>query len=170
MQIITDRLIIRPFTPSDLPEFEKLLDIPEVPGWQMQKDNAAGFLQWHIANYAAMDIIRSIVCFGIFERETGCVLGAVGAGAHDDLHETEIFYNLLPSARGKGYAAEAARAITVWALANYPVPYLIATAEVDNLPSQKVLERCEYQFIEERALLVHITGETHHYKYYRFFR
>ncbi len=170
MQIITERLIIRPFRESDLPEFKKLLYIPEVPGWQMQKENAATFLQWHIANYAAMDILHGIVCFGIFDRQTGCVLGAIGAGEHDDLHETEIFYNLLPDARGKGYATEAAIAVTGWALTSYPIPYLIGTAEVGNLASQKVLEKCGYQLIDERTLLVHISNEIHNYRYYRYYQ
>ncbi|UVI33124.1 GNAT family N-acetyltransferase [Paenibacillus spongiae] len=104
MQITTDRLTIRPFVEADLTEFEKLLQIPEVPGWQMQRENAVGFLKWQISNYEAMDIINGIVCFGIFDKVHGHVLGAVGAGEHDDLYETEICYNLLPSARGQGYA------------------------------------------------------------------
>ena len=170
MEIITPRLIIRPFTECDLPEFKKLLDIPEVPGWQLQKDRSADFLRWHISNYTAMDIIHGIVCFGIFDRETGSVLGAVGAGEHDDLHETEIFFNLLPAARGNGYATEAARAVTRWALSNYDIPYLIGTASVDNIASQKVLENCGYRFIDERCLLIHITGEEHWYKYNRYYR
>lgn len=37
MILETSRLIIRPFLISDLSEFEKLLDIPEVRDWQMQK-------------------------------------------------------------------------------------------------------------------------------------
>jgi hypothetical protein len=32
MKIVTERLIIRTFDESDLPEFEKLLEIEEVPG------------------------------------------------------------------------------------------------------------------------------------------
>jgi RimJ/RimL family protein N-acetyltransferase len=170
MEIKTDRLIIRPFAESDLPEFEKLLDIPEVPGWQKQKGNSAGFLRWHIANYTDMDILHGIVCFGIFDPQTGSVLGAVGAGEHDDLHETEIFYNLLPFARGKGMATEATRAVTAWVMANYPIPYLIGTAAVENIPSQKVLENCGYQLIGVRTLLVHIANETHNFKYYRYDR
>lgn len=170
MQIITARLNIRTFVETDLVEFEKLLDIPEVPGWQMQKGNPAGFLKWHISNYQAMDIIHGIVCFGIFKRENGSILGAAGAGEHDDLHETEIFYNLLPAARGKGYASEAAKAVTAWAMANYSIPYIIGTASVDNIPSQIVLENCGYAFIDERTLRVHITNKKYTFKYYRYDR
>ena len=169
MKIITDRLIIRTFEESDLVEFEKLLDIPEVPGWQMQKDNSSGFLRWQISNYEAMDIMKGIVCFGCFDKVTGNIIGAVGAGEHDDLNEPEIFYNLLPEARGKGYAKEAAKAVTDWALAKYKLPYIIGTASIVNISSQKVLENCGYEFVSEKTLLVHITDKKYVFKYYRYY-
>ena len=170
MQLETDRLTIRPFTVEDLPEFVRLLDIPEVSGWRMQKDNARGFLEWTISNYARMDIARGIVCFGTFERRSGRVLGAVGAGEHDDLHEPEVFYNPLPRERGNGYATEAARAVTDWALSHYDIPYLIGTAEIGNTASQHVLERCGYTYIDTRTLVVHISNQRHEFRYYRRYR
>lgn len=167
VRIETERLVIRPFARGDLDEFRKLLDIPEVEGWQRQKGHAEGFLAWHIANYARMDIVHGIVCFGVFDRVSGSVLGAVGAGEHDDLHETEVFYSLLPEARGKGYAKEAAKAVSEWALASYPIPYIIATVGVENAASQRVVESCGYGFVDERTLLVHVLGERHVFRYYR---
>lgn len=166
----TDRLIIRPFRGDDLAEFAKLLDIPEVAGWRQQRSRAAAFLDWHISNYARMDIRNGIVCLGMFRRQDAAVLGAVGVGEHDDLHEPELFYSLLPVARGRGYATEAAAAVTSWALVSYDLPYLIATATVDNVASQRVLARCGYELIDERSLLVHITGERHAFRYYRRYR
>lgn len=100
----TARLIIRPFAGSDLPQFARLLEMPEVPGWRMQRERAAEFLAWQIGNYARMDIEHGIVCLGAFLRESGEIVGAVGAGEHDDLHEPEIFYSVLPAHRGRGYA------------------------------------------------------------------
>jgi RimJ/RimL family protein N-acetyltransferase len=119
----TERLIIRKFEKNDLDKFKTLLDIPEVTGWQMQKDRAEDFLQWNISNYDKMDIINNGVCFGMFNKNNK-VLGAVGAGQHDGLKETEIFYNLLPLERGKGYAVEATKKITIWAIENYDIPII----------------------------------------------
>lgn len=76
-------------------------------------------------------------------------IGTIGVGKHDDLHEPEIFYNLLAEYRGYGFATEAAKEVTGWALENYNIPYLIGTAVVDNVKSQHVLERCGYQFVDE---------------------
>ncbi len=167
MQLTTQRLIIRPFTKEDLPQFLRLLDIPEVEGWRMQKPRAGEFLDWHIHNYEAMDIVNGIVCFGVFDRAGGQVLGAAGAGEHDDLHEPELFYNLLPEARGHGYATEAAAAVTRWALESYPIPYLIATVSADNASSRRVVERCGFTFVERQELLVHITGKRYQFDYFR---
>jgi RimJ/RimL family protein N-acetyltransferase len=165
----TERLIIRKFEENDLDKFETLLDIPEVTGWQMQKNSSKDFLQWHILNYNEMDIINGIVCFGIFNKKNK-ILGAVGAGKHDDLEETEIFYNLLPVERGNGYATEAVEKITEWAIKNYQIPYIIGTTGIENIKSQKILERCGYEFIDERILLVHITNEKYKFKYYKYYK
>jgi RimJ/RimL family protein N-acetyltransferase len=116
-----------------------------------------------------MDIINDILCFGIFDKYNK-VLGAVGAGKHDDLNETEIFYNLLPLERGKGYATEAVKKVTEWAVENYKIPYIIGTTEIENINSQKVLERCGYEYINKQISLVHITNEKYKFKYYRYYK
>lgn len=167
MKIETKRLIIRPFTPDDLPEFRKLLAIGELPGWVMQQNRAENFLNWQISNYEKMDIVNGAVCFGIFDKTDGRILGNTGAGEHDDLHEPEIFYALLTSERGKGYAAEAAEALTEWIFANYDIPYLIGTAEESNTASQRVLEKCGYTCINTQTLKVHIMNESYSFRYYR---
>ena len=71
--------------------------------------------------------------------------------------------------QGHGYVTEAVKAVTKWAFENYEIPYLIGTVEVSNMKSQKVLERCSYQFIDERTLLVHAEGIQYRFKYYRFY-
>ncbi|MBQ7932462.1 MAG: GNAT family N-acetyltransferase [Clostridia bacterium] len=167
MKLETKRLIIRPFTLDDLPEFRKLLTIEELPGWVMQQNRAEDFLKWQISNYEKMDIINGTVCFGIFDKTDGHILGNVGAGEHDDLHEPEIFYCLLASERGHGFAAEAAAAVTEWVFANYDMPYLIGTVAEDNPASQRVLEKCGYKYVDTRTLKVHIMEESYSFRYYR---
>ncbi len=170
MRLETDRLVIRTFSEGDLADFAKLLDIPEVGGWQQQRSNPRRFLDWHISNYLAMDIVRGIVCLGVFDKSNGAILGAAGAGEHDDLHETEVFFSLIPAARGSGYAREAAAAVTEWALAGYDIPYLIATVAVGNSASQKVVSGCGYALVDERVLLVHVSGRSERFRYYRRYR
>lgn len=118
MPIQTKRLVIRKLCEADYPAFEKTLNT-------VQKESFGGgknFLHWLMAQYPAMDIINGLVCFGIFEKASGKLAGTIGAGRHDDLHETEIFYYLLPDCRGHGFAAEAVKAVTEWALKIMPFP------------------------------------------------
>jgi RimJ/RimL family protein N-acetyltransferase len=164
MKIETERLIIRNLLETDLPEYEKT-----VSDSMLSFMSSNEFLSWFISRYEKMDIQNEIVCLGIIEKMTGAFIGTVGAGKHDDLHEPEIFYTLLPECQGYGYATEAAKAITSWVFENYKIPYLIGTAEVSNIKSQKVLERCGYQFIENKTLLVHIEGNHYDFKYYRYY-
>ncbi|MPM00978.1 hypothetical protein SDC9_47215 [bioreactor metagenome] len=165
MELLTERLAIRNLNDNDFPEFEHTLN-------EVQRTCMGGpkeFFNWIISQYKQMDIANDLICFGIFDKEHGKLYGTAGAGKHDDLHEPEIFYMLLPEARGNGYATEAVKAITSWVFKNYKIPYLIATASVDNMPSQKVLERCGYKFIENRTLLVHVESKKYDFKYYRYF-
>lgn len=165
MELLTERLIIRNLNDSDFPEFEYTLN----EGQRTCMGSSKEFFNWIISQYKNMDIVNDIICLGIFNKGNGTLYGTAGAGRHDDLHEPEIFYMLLPEARGSGYATEAVKAITNWVFENYKIPYLIATAGVDNLPSQKVLERCGYQFIDDRTLLVHVEDKKYDFKYYRFY-
>lgn len=166
MRLSTERLIIRDLCEADWPGFERTLN-------DVQKScfgNGKGFLNWLISQCQAMDIANGLLSFGIFEKQSERFVGTIGVGDHDDLHEPEIFYHLLPEYRGYGFAAEAAKEVTRWALENFDVAYLIGTAATDNIKSQHVLERCGYQFVEVRSLLVHVTNKRYDFKYYRYDR
>ncbi|MCI9068305.1 MAG: GNAT family N-acetyltransferase [Lachnospiraceae bacterium] len=166
MKILTERLMIRDLCEADHPEFERTLN-------DVQKScfgSGMGFLNWLISQYSAMDITNGLLSFGIFERRTEKFIGTIGVGDHYDLHEPELFYHLLPEHRGHGFATEAAKEVTRWALENYEIEYLIGTAAIDNVRSQHVLERCSYQFVEVRSLSVHVTNERYDFKYYRYYR
>lgn len=167
--IETQNLIVKTFDESDFEQFIKLLDMPEYEGWQKQKPRAKAFFDWQLSNYEKMDIVTGAICLGVFEKKTGDIVGQVAAQKHDDLHEPELGYGILPFARGKGYAKEAAKVTLEWIEKRYDIPYIIGTVGIDNIPSQKVLEYCGFQFIDERNLLVHITDEQHDFKYYRYY-
>jgi len=170
LPIVTERLCIRPFIQEDFEKFKSLMEIPELTGWAMQKDQAKGFFNWHICNNEKMDVINGTVCFGLFDKVTDEILGNVGIGCHDDLKETEIFYALTVEVRGKGYGKEAVAAVSKWFFQNFDIPYLIGTVGVNNIPSQKILEKSGYQFINEQILKVHVLEESERFRYYRCFK
>jgi RimJ/RimL family protein N-acetyltransferase len=83
--------------------------------------------------------------FVLVRREDGRAVGGMGFhGVPDDEGRAEVGYDLAPSARGHGYATEALRALSDWALARDDVHLLYATVESDNVPSQHVATRAGY--------------------------
>jgi RimJ/RimL family protein N-acetyltransferase len=86
--------------------------------------------------------------FGVFalvRHEDGRAIGGIGFhGAPDEEGRVEIGYDLVEGARGQGYATEAVRTLTEWALARDDVDTVIATIEGANLPSQRVVSRAGF--------------------------
>lgn len=72
-------------------------------------------------------------------------IGGMGFhGAPDEEGRAEVGYDLVPSARGNGYATEALKALSAWALGRPGVTRLDATTDEDNAPSQAVLRRAGF--------------------------
>jgi len=81
--------------------------------------------------------------FGVYQvrlRETGDAVGGIGFIHPPEQGEAEVGYGLAESARGRGLATEALRAVAEWAKA-HGVTLLVAMTALDNRPSQRVLER-----------------------------
>lgn len=57
---------------------------------------------------------------------------------------TEIGYGILPEFQGRGYATEAVRAVTQWALSQPGVRCITAETEATNAASQKVLVKAGF--------------------------
>lgn len=94
--------------------------------------------------------------FVLVRHEDDRAVGALGFhGAPDEEGRVEIGYDLAESARGNGYATEALRALSEWALARDDVHTLLATIDEANLPSQGVVTRAGFTratLEEERAM------------------
>nr|WP_246400665.1 GNAT family N-acetyltransferase [Jiangella mangrovi] len=77
----------------------------------------------------------------VVERETGLVVGSIGLFWPPADGSVEIGYGILASRRGRGYAAEATRALTAHALAAPGVHAVRAGVELANPASIRVLEK-----------------------------
>jgi len=113
----TDRLILRAPRLADFDHWAAFFASPRsahergplarMDAWRTWAADVAG---WTLKGYGP---------FGVDDRATGAYLGEVGIYHGDDYHEPELGWFVLPEAEGKGYAAEAARAVMVWARATY---------------------------------------------------
>ncbi|MFD5142700.1 GNAT family N-acetyltransferase [Streptomyces sp. NPDC058401] len=72
-------------------------------------------------------------------------IGGMGFHAAPDADgRTEVGYDLVPSARGNGYATDGLKALSAWALGRPGVTRLDATTDEDNALSQAVLRRAGF--------------------------
>lgn len=99
-------------------------------------------LQWHLnailADHRQLPWrIRVIV-----ERRSNRVVGSINLkGPPDSDGDVEIGWGVVESARGQGYATEAAAAVINWAAQQAGVKSISATVPEDNAASQRVAAR-----------------------------
>jgi [ribosomal protein S5]-alanine N-acetyltransferase len=68
-----------------------------------------------------------------------------------DTGETEVGYLLSRSARGKGYATQAARAAVSFGFRTVGLESIIGLVHPDNIPSIRVLEKSGLRFIDNKV-------------------
>lgn len=76
----------------------------------------------------------------------GLAVGGVGFKGPPHDGSIEVGYGLVPSARGRGYAAEALTALLAIA-ANHGIATVIADTTGDNIASQRTLTRAGFTFV-----------------------
>lgn len=74
-----------------------------------------------------------------------CVIGDIGFKGPAKNHAVEIGYGIRKEYEGRGYATEAARALTDWAFTNEDIYFIEAETEPDNKASQRILEKLEFK-------------------------
>lgn len=83
--------------------------------------------------------------FAIVHRASGASIGnAAFKGAPDAEGTVEIAYSVAPEHRGKGYATEAAAALTKFALGSGQVRVVRAHTRPEHNPSTTVLTKCGF--------------------------
>lgn len=90
--------------------------------------------------------------FVVEERGTGCFLGRAGALSPQGWPGFEVGWALAPSARGKGYATEAAAVAIDWAFDSFGLERIISIIDPRNTASQRVSQR-----LGERRTAEHFT-------------
>ena len=137
-QLLTERLVLCPLSPAGAAD---LLAGVEAPGLRWAPDYpdeadvvaATGFL-W------ALEHVRDFAPFGPYQlvrRVDGLVIGGGGFHGPPVCGEVEIAYAVVPSARGLGYATEAARGLIALAAAS-GVRSVFAVVAADNIASRRV--------------------------------
>ena len=86
----------------------------------------------------------------LVERATGTVVGTAGFKAPPDAEGVvELAYGLAPAYQGRGYAREAARALSEYALGTGGARCVRAHTLADHGPSARVLAACGFTLVGE---------------------
>lgn len=165
--LITDRLVIRPFRMDDLDAVYQLLDI-DLASAEMGTAGSITLaererrLLWATMNYRELaDLYQPPYGDRAIElRQTGELIGACGfvpclapfgqlpaladeGSGGGGLHSTEfgLYWAVGPARQRQGYATEAARALIEYAFRKLNLRRVVATTTYDNEPSMAVMRK-----------------------------
>lgn len=169
IRVETERLILRQFNSADAEQLNKVCNEPYIlkwmPDWESTVERRAKWISWVESQYdqAKKDIARVMLAVAL--KESGQIIGMVGIGNKEEVdNEIEIAYFISEKFANQGYTTEAANAMAEWSFDTLKLDYLIAIVELDNYPSQKVVEKCGFQKLNTRMILN--SGETEEKPFY----
>ncbi len=143
LEIVTERLVLRPPTGGDAPEMVAIFGDLRVMEWLGRSEPESAEKILERAQRQAAVFERLGYCMMLVRtRDTGELIGDCG-GMPVALKgpETEIGWRLAPDHWGKGYATEAARAILEFFFTRTDLERLIAVTRHTNTRSMRVMER-----------------------------
>ena len=151
MNLVTENLILVSCSVEMLQSLiDEDIDLAELIGVQVPEGWPAEELK-EVAPYFINLLSQSPdmagrLCWFIVEKEQDIVVGSIGFKAKPDKNGTvEIGFGIDPAFRQKGYATEAVKRFTDWALSQNDIEKVIAECALDNKPSVKVLEKAGMQ-------------------------
>jgi ribosomal-protein-alanine N-acetyltransferase len=163
-QIVTERLVLRKPRMDDAPAvFEGWAKYPEV----------TRFLTWHPhINVEQTEALmkRSIDAWDgdtnfryLLEiKNTGNLAGMIELRLEKEPFKISFGYTGAYAQWGKGYMTEATRACIQWAFQQPVVCRVYATVDIENIPSQRVLEKAGMQregYLRKESLHPNISAE-----------
>ena len=148
----TERLILRQAVESDAAFMLKLLT---EPSWKR-------FIRDHDVETksAALSYLNNNIISGygegygfwiVQEAKSNQPIGICGLIKRDYLEHADIGFGFLEQHWGKGYAAEASRAVISYAFQTLKLPTLLAITRPENRLSIRLLTQLGFRFLNERT-------------------
>ncbi|MER6951153.1 GNAT family protein [Nonomuraea sp. NPDC000554] len=143
--IATDRLVLRPFTPEDLPALHAYESLPEVARylyWEARDlETVRTFLDKKITRVALLDE-GDAIDVAITLRDSGELIGnCLLIWTSKEHRQGEIGYVLNPAHHGHGYAPEAAREMLRLGFEGLALHRVVGRLDARNGASARVLEK-----------------------------
>lgn len=136
MQLETERLILREFTPEDFDALFQILSDPETMQHYpkpFDEQKVRGWIEWNIENY-------QVFGFGLWAvvlKETGKLIGDCGITMQNigGKIKHEIGYHICRNHWRRGYAKEAACRCRDWVFENTPFQTIYSYMKYTNIGS-----------------------------------
>lgn len=138
----TPRLRLRAPRLSDFAVYAEIVAAPE--GRFLLASPTRENAWYDFANMTACWLLRGHGLWSVERKapeHVGPVVGFALIGFEPGDHEPELGYMTAPSARGRGYAAEAAGCALRYAFDQLDLPTLVSSIDVDNHASARVAEK-----------------------------
>ncbi|MGB7267972.1 MAG: GNAT family N-acetyltransferase [Albidovulum sp.] len=126
----TERLTLRAPKLADFEHWAAFFASPRSIHERGQRNRAEAWQLW--AADVALWPLKGYGAFGVDDRATGEYLGEVGIYEFIGYPEPELGWFTVPEAEGKGYAAEAAYAVMLWARQSFGWDRLINIIDPAN--------------------------------------
>ncbi|MFD7263305.1 GNAT family N-acetyltransferase [Streptomyces sp. NPDC059874] len=147
--LTTDRLVLRPFAPSDEDEVYAACQDPDIQRYTTvpspyEREHARSFVNELVPNGWRAGTGYS---FAVRLGADGPLVAAVGVHVHQVFatRSYEIGYWAAKEHRGHGYMAEAVRAAARWAFTELGAARLEWRAQVDNAGSRAVAQKAGFR-------------------------
>lgn len=149
----SQRLLFKRFVPGDGGLIYDLNSDPDVLKYLHEVPTTAA-----MAEQVVLNIIRPQYekyhygRWAVYLKESGEFIGWCGLKYRVELDVTDLGYRFKKAFWGKGYASEAARRCIDYGFSTLHLPSLFGAAHVDNIASQKVLEKSGFAFIATKTI------------------
>ncbi|MCA1065677.1 GNAT family N-acetyltransferase [Rossellomorea sp. AcN35-11] len=167
-------IYLQEFSTADADAIYKISNQPEIsrflPDWKSTKEQR---IEW-VTHYeipakaflhaAEKDgsIEGHFLKLGVFIKETDELIGWCCTGMKEEIPapNREIMYAISGEYQGKGYATKACKGLITYLFTRTNVDVLHAVALPDNVPSNKVIEKCG--FVQRGQVMIE-NERYHHY-------
>ena len=149
----TDRLILRPFLPTDAPELYAIHQESSVAQWipnesYQDPEEALDAIRF-FADRVTGDTLPYVLAVQL--KESGELIGDTGINpVEGDPEAVEIGFVIGEKYRSMGYATEAVTAMTAFAFDRWGFSALEGRVLEGNRASQRVLEKSGFFFLEQK--------------------
>jgi ribosomal-protein-alanine N-acetyltransferase len=151
--IISENLILRPFILDDTGKVYLMSLEDGMKKWipdqvYADENEAHEVLTYLITCYEIPDPKVKPFVLGIELKDTGELIGHAGLSPLNN-GEVEIGYAIEEKHQGKGYATEAVRSLSEYAISHFGLKNSTGVVDSMNTASVKVLEKAGYKFVKE---------------------